>query len=190
MNVQFENFIGIFDNAYTEDFCSKVIEWFEYMDRCGYTAGRTESKIYKNDTQLFHENETWIQYPNHDIHFEFSNVFWNEIHKIYVEKFEVLTMYDEYAIFSNKLQRTKVGQGYHLWHSETSNRRVSNRILAYTLYLNNVDEGGETEFLYYPLRVRPKTGRLIMWPAGFTHTHRGNPPLSNTKYIMTGWLEY
>jgi len=24
----------------------------------------------------------------------------------------------------------------------------------------------------------------------FTHTHRGNPPLSNTKYIMTGWLEY
>jgi hypothetical protein len=77
----------------------------------------------------------------------------------------------------------------HNWHSENSNRHVQNRLLAYTLYLNDVDEGGETEFLYYHKRLKPKAGTLAIWPAGFAHTHRGNPPLSNEKYIITGWVE-
>ena len=56
------------------------------------------------------------------------------------------------------------------------------------LYLNDIDEGGETEFLYQHKRVPPKAGTIVIWPTGFSHTHRGNPPLSNTKYIVTGWL--
>jgi len=58
------------------------------------------------------------------------------------------------------------------------------------LYLNDVEEGGETEFLYVKRRVSAKKGRFVLWPAGFTHTHRGNPPLSGEKYIMTGWVEF
>jgi hypothetical protein len=58
------------------------------------------------------------------------------------------------------------------------------------LYLNDVEEGGETEFLYFSKRVKPKQGTLLLFPASFTHTHRGNPPLSGTKYIMNTWLEY
>jgi hypothetical protein len=57
------------------------------------------------------------------------------------------------------------------------------------LYLNDVEEGGETEFLYLKKRIKPQQNRLLIWPAGFTHTHRGNPPLSNNKYIITGWVE-
>jgi hypothetical protein len=57
-------------------------------------------------------------------------------------------------------------------------------------YLNDVEEGGETEFLYQKKRVKPVKNRVVVWPAGFTHTHRGNPPLSNAKYIITGWVEW
>jgi hypothetical protein len=64
------------------------------------------------------------------------------------------------------------------------------RVLVFTLYLNDVEEGGETEFLYLSKRVQPKTGRMVIWPAGFTHTHRGNPPLKGDKYIITGWVEF
>jgi hypothetical protein len=53
-----------------------------------------------------------------------------------------------------------------------------------------VEEGGETEFLYLSQRVKPKTGRLVIFPSGYVHTHRGNPPLSGEKYIMTGWIEF
>ena len=80
--------------------------------------------------------------------------------------------------------------GYHIWHHETDRRETSNRVLAWTVYLNDVAEGGETEYLYQHLRIKPTTGTFVIWPAGFTHTHRGNPPLSNDKYIMTGWIEY
>jgi hypothetical protein len=57
------------------------------------------------------------------------------------------------------------------------------------MYLNDVDDGGETEFLYQSKRYKPVKGRVLIWPAGFTHVHRGNPPLSGEKYIATSWLE-
>ena len=53
----------------------------------------------------------------------------------------------------------------------------------------DIVEGGETEFLYQSKRFQPKRGQFLIWPAGFTHVHRGNPPLSGEKYISTSWLE-
>ena len=93
-------------------------------------------------------------------------------------------------IYDIKIQETDIGQGYHIWHYESSDKNLSNRLLAFILYLNDVDEGGETEFLYYPKRVKPKTGTVVLWPAAFTHAHRGNPPISNCKYILTGGVEF
>ena len=58
------------------------------------------------------------------------------------------------------------------------------------VYLNDVTEGGETEFLYQKCRFKPEKNTILIWPAQFTHVHRGNPPLSNDKYIITGWVEY
>jgi hypothetical protein len=63
------------------------------------------------------------------------------------------------------------------------------RICAFILYLNDVEEGGETEFLYQKTRIKPERNKLILWPTSYTHIHRGNPPLSGEKYILTGWVE-
>jgi len=57
------------------------------------------------------------------------------------------------------------------------------------LYLNDVPEGeGETEFLHQGMRVQPRKGDLVVWPAFFTHVHRGNPVYTTDKYIATGWM--
>jgi len=57
------------------------------------------------------------------------------------------------------------------------------------LYLNDVPEGeGETEFLHQGIRCQPKRGSLVLFPAFFTHTHRGNPVFTTDKYIATGWM--
>ena len=55
------------------------------------------------------------------------------------------------------------------------------------MYLNDIEQGGETEFPMHGLRIKPKTGRLIIWPAAYTHPHRGNPPYQRKSYI-TGWF--
>jgi len=54
-------------------------------------------------------------------------------------------------------------------------------------YLNDDFEGGETEFLYQGVRVKPEKGKTVIFPASYTHVHRGNPPIGGTKYIATTW---
>ena len=121
---------------------------------------------------------------------EFITKFWNICYQLYADKYSALKTAEPHKIYTVKIQRTNVGQGYHVWHFEDSSRNTSNRILTFILYLNDINEGGETEFLYLHKRVKPVEGRMVIWPAGFTHTHRGNPPLKDSKYIMTGWVEF
>ena len=61
--------------------------------------------------------------------------------------------------------------------------------LLIALFLNDVDEGGELEFLHQGIRIKPRKGDFVVWPAYFTHLHRGNPPLKDEKWIVTGWFE-
>ncbi|GGI86008.1 2OG-Fe(II) oxygenase [Shewanella gelidii] len=84
--------------------------------------------------------------------------------------------------------------GYPHWHSEQFPQQEHNealhRVVLYMFYLNDVDEGGETEFYYQGKKIKPKKGTLVIAPAGFTHSHRGNIPLSGNKYIATSWVMF
>ena len=88
-----------------------------------------------------------------------------------------------------KIQKTLPTEGYHIWHLEHGKGfENESRAFVFSVYLNDVEEGGETEFLHQATRVKPKTGRIVIWPASFPYLHRGNPPLSGEKYILTSWL--
>lgn len=84
--------------------------------------------------------------------------------------------------------------GYPYWHSEQypapDQGEALHRALLWTIYLNDGFAEGETEFLYQQRKVVPKTGALLIAPAGFTHTHRGNRPRGGDKYIATSWVMY
>jgi hypothetical protein len=91
------------------------------------------------------------------------------------------------------IQRYYADQGgYPYWHSEISPKVETDdnlhRVLLWTIYLNQDFDGGETEFLFQQRRIAPKTGSLLIAPAGFTHTHRGNMPKGGNKYIATSWV--
>ena len=78
---------------------------------------------------------------------------------------------------------------YNTWHYESTGKETA-RQLVVQLYINDIDEAGETEFLYQNKRIAPKRNRMLIWPADWTHTHRGNPPIGDKdKYILTTWLE-
>ncbi len=90
-------------------------------------------------------------------------------------------------------QRYTAGEGgYPYWHSEVYPQLPHNeplhRLLLFMFYLNDVEDGGETDFYYQNRSVKPKAGRMVIAPAYFTHTHRGQIPKSNDKYILTSWL--
>lgn len=98
-----------------------------------------------------------------------------------------------YRLGPLNMQRYEKGMGgYPHWHSEIYPQKGSHealhRALFAMVYLNDVVEGGETDFYYQRLSVAPKAGRLVIAPAGFTHTHRGCTPISDAKYIVTTWI--
>ncbi|MEC9260678.1 MAG: 2OG-Fe(II) oxygenase [Pseudomonadota bacterium] len=82
--------------------------------------------------------------------------------------------------------------GYPYWHSEVypqgPHSEPLHRILLFMFYLNDVEEGGSTDFYYQDKSIQPKAGRMVIAPAYFTHTHRGQVPVSNDKYILTSWV--
>jgi hypothetical protein len=82
--------------------------------------------------------------------------------------------------------------GYPYWHCEHYPRDASaetlHRVLLYTIYLNENFGAGETEFFHQQRKIKPTTGSLLIAPAFFTHTHRGNRPRGGDKYIATSWI--
>jgi hypothetical protein len=80
-------------------------------------------------------------------------------------------------------------EGKFVYHDDFSmvNDMKMHRVLTYLWYLNDVDEGGETEFCG-DFKIKPTEGKLILFPASWCYPHKGIMPLSNDKYIITGWL--
>ena len=88
-----------------------------------------------------------------------------------------------------KMQRYNPGEGYTMlhWENDGPDSSSSRRVLGWTIYLNDVYDGGQTEFPYQNKQIQPRTGDLIIFPAGWTHAHRGIVSKTELKYIVTGW---
>ena len=86
------------------------------------------------------------------------------------------------------LQYYQPMQAYHSWHCENASIHNRLRYLVFMTYLNDVTDGGETEWFYQKIKLKPKKGLTVIWPAEWTHTHRGIASMTQDKYIVTGWL--
>ena len=120
---------------------------------------------------------------------EFFEAIWNCYTKL-KEKYGFLDSLSFRPSYSVKIQKYKPLQGYHTWHCDSALISHCRRVVSSILYLNTVEKGGETEFLHQSMRVSPERGTLTLFPSGWTHPHRGNPPLEGNKYIMSTWLEF
>ena len=101
-------------------------------------------------------------------------------------------LYRMAPINMQKYDQKKGNYGY--WHSEIypqpGHNDALHRVLLFLIYLNDVEEGGETDFYYQNKSIKPKAGSMVIAPCGFTHTHRGNIPVSSDKYVLTSWVLY
>lgn len=197
MNHSIDNFIGIFSDVYPDGFCKHVVEEFDRLSNTGVGSNRVNSenalKHNKDDYQIFFNmRDLAITKFNGK---ETQEIFFDGLQKcydIYTEKFSILKD-SRIRSYEIKAQRTDPGGGYHLWHCEQGNGPFSSRVLVYMLYLNSLtsEEAGETEFLYQQKRISPTENNMILWPASYTHVHRGNVVFGNrSKYILTGWFHY
>ena len=189
--VNINNFIGVYDNYITKEECNRAIKIFENENKFNNTLNRIafekSSILQKQDQQYFaspHNIHIWWEHlksmmMNYDLAFQH-----------YVQNTGASDAYNQKFYFTSlKIQKTLPTEGYHVWHIEHGIGHDNEaRAFVFSIYLNDVEEGGETEFLHFSKRVKPKTGRIVIWPAGFPYVHRGNSPLSGEKYILTSWM--
>lgn len=193
MNVRYEQFIGMYDNVYPDYFCQHIINEFERLNQTGIVRNRQETesarKHIKQDEFLFLNlrNQALSEFQDENT----LDIFWQGLQNCfdhYVNEYDVLKNIN-IRCSSIKVQKTEPGGGYHIWHHEQGNDSQANRSLVYSIYLNTIQEAGETEFLYQKLRIPCKENTCIIWPAAHTHAHRGNVVHGTTpKYIITGWF--
>jgi hypothetical protein len=187
------NFIGIYDNYITPEECNKAIKLFEKENEMKRTFNRKEFEnsngLEKKDTQFFATSENLNVWHSR---LKTLIINYNLAFNNYLKETGGDVAYgnnNDFYFTQLKIQKTLPTEGYHIWHIEHCKGFENEpRAFVYTIYLNDVEEGGETEFLHFSKRVKPKKGRIVIWPAGFPYVHRGNPPLSGEKYILTSWM--
>tara|TARA_R110002012_G_scaffold771_3_gene3401 strand:- start:1435 stop:1971 length:537 start_codon:yes stop_codon:yes gene_type:complete len=174
-----------------EQECNKAIKLYEEQNKFNNTLNRihfeNSSTLKKQDQQFFAAANNlslwWESLKPMMVNFDLA---WNH----YIKNTGADEAYGVPFNFTDlKIQKTLPTEGYHVWHIEHGKGFENEpRAFVFSIYLNDVEEGGETEFLNFSQRVKPKKGRIVIWPAGFPYVHRGNPPLSGEKYILTSWM--
>jgi len=180
--------IAVYDNFIDSQLCKKLIDIFEKQkdSKAFDRTGEGTSIAFKKDLAItFSRSNNWCD----EIELLCESL--REMLRLYIEKTDMLnfTSMNDLHFTNIKIQRTEPSGGYHVWHVERAHKEHScKRALVWTVYLNDIKKGGETEFLFQKQRVEAKTGRGCIFPADFPYVHRGNPPLQENKYIVTSWF--
>lgn len=180
-----DNFIcGYYSNRV--DICRNIINYFENSDK--KHVGLTDKgydPFTKDSTDCVLEGDLLIEYVNEIL---------NKCTDMYIKKYPYVNAFSAWTILEPvNIQVYNPNTAFWGWHAErTDCSPISgNRNLVFMTYLNDIaSEGGQTEFLYQKIKVKPKAGLTLLWPPDWTHTHRGLPAVSETKYIVTGWFNY
>lgn len=185
--------ILVVNDFFPEKECNMYIDFFRASQENNEAFGRGNSYNVRDVSIVMPPNRPWrdkfIMEFGTPMYNMIVNRFFDKVYPEYISKYNTLSK-AELAFSHLKIQKTEPGQGFHNWHSENAGWKSSSRCLFYILYLNDDFDGGETEFLYFSKRIKPKKGTMLVAPSDWLFAHRGNPPLDGTKYISTGWLHY
>jgi Rps23 Pro-64 3,4-dihydroxylase Tpa1-like proline 4-hydroxylase len=198
MNENYIDFIGVYKNVTPQGYCEHMIAEFNRLQQEGVGTNRQNCEGVaahaKSDHAMFLDAGAASHFANFQempvlppFHAATQACF-----NSYTDRFSILRE-DRITGTAAKFQKSTPGKGYHIWHGEQGSGQTAARVLAYMLYLNTFEpeEGGETEFLYQKLRIRPEENTMLVWPAAFTHAHRGNVVLGERpKFVITGWFYY
>ena len=195
------NLIEIYENALSDESCNYVIDCFEmYKDRTHLgSTGTGQVNANKKDStdldlmmlkhllapSLFNEFRTSLK--SHVDNYSDKYAFVDPGYKEQGKNIWDFNSFYPYSILAKKYKKEK--QGYHVFHSDWGVGKYQQlRQLVCMYYLNDVKEGGETEFYNQKLKIKPKKGSLVVFPAYWTHLHKGHVPISDDKYIVNFWL--
>jgi len=190
INSQQTHFIGCW-NLENNKLCNEITQFFENNKELqiqGITSYGKDLKAKKT---------TDIPVNPHDLKnpkFEVLKQYMDELYKCFIDYQNqwpflksVIKVVD---VPGFNIQKYSRGDHFSQLHSERTTLDTLHRLFAWMTYLNDVDDGGQTNFSHYEIKIKPETGKTLIWPAEWTHAHTGEILKSGTKYIVTGWMNF
>jgi len=165
--------------------CDDLIRYFEESGekKAGMVSGGIKPEI---------KSSTDVMLEQGDIFDKYIQLLNEVVHK-YIKIYPMVNYYSPWNLTEiPNVQKYNPTEAYYGWHTERVSGFGGNaaRHMVFMTYLNDVLDGGETEFYHQNLKVKPVKGLTLIWPADWTFTHRGCPAPKEDKYIVTGWLSY
>ena len=194
MDIEHDQFIGIYRGCVPIEVCNELASFFWEMSKHNVTMSSRLDGPGQGNTglEMSRRKDEVVHIPAGISSDCFNQV---QFQPMWEPMMEALKFYiDEYSIDFGldsenwKMHCARPRGGYHVWHHEQAPGVMSSRVLAWMIILEAPEEGGETEFLLQSRRIAPVVGNCLIWPAYFTHRHRGNPPLKGHKLYATGWF--
>ena len=182
-----EKWIKTYPKIFSKEECTGLIEWFEVLDESNQLVQtKLEGHREFDEANLndFREQTLKVQL---DVYKRFDDIFekYKQDVKVHEKALPEKSAWEEIRI-----KRYRSGVGNFLDHVDVGDYISARRFLVFFVYLNDVTEGGETEFPTFDLQVSPECGTILVFPATWTFLHRGNVPISNDKYILGSYKHY
>lgn len=196
-----EKFIYINNNSMSLQLSNDIIQLFEdfkNVHKKGVTLGGTNDKIKKTTDYVIPliPDQKWVKIQtfltkelnkNISKYLDGLNNIVDPVNN-YDANFKIIhtnfLQYDEFMI-----QKYDKLDGKYIYHNDAFIDFDKNRyrVFTYIWYLNTITEGGETVF-WDVYKIKPEAGKLVLFPACWTFPHTGKMPISDNKYIITGWI--
>ena len=184
------DFIGVYDKVAPPDMCKKIIDFFEDNKNLQFRGRHVVDGLTMVNKRVKDSKDIALHFHDGTIPSTIISRIIDTKTSIYIDTFRSTNIVNQFSVeMGYNLQRYNPGQGYHLVHCENSGRGME-RVLAWTLYLNTVTDGGGTYYPEYEKIIDAVEGRLCIFPAFWTHAHKGIVSDTQTKYIATGWYIY
>ena len=167
------------------EICDRIIDYFE-NDNHEKVKGKTSKGV---DLTIKDSFDTTL---DGDLRAEYLNYLQNCVH-LYIQKYPYVNEFSPWACIEDiVIQKYNPGGGFYQYHTERGNPHYpdATRHMVFMTYLNDVTDGGETEFFHQGVKIKPEKGLTILWGTDWTFTHRGVASPTQTKYIATGWYNF
>lgn len=183
---KFHSFMSCW-NINNEKLTDDVINFFELSNKkeLGKAGANVNENVKKTVDVTIRPSD--LNNPNYKVFDDFLLIL-NSLFSDYKSDWEILSDLN-LSISSFNIQKYEQGGHYQKVHTERMSLGSMHRVFAWMIYLNDVEDGGCTYFPHFDLRIKPEKGKLLIWPAEWTHAHCGELVNSGHKYIMTGWID-
>ena len=187
MGTDLKDYIRTYDSVFTRDFCDATIVAFSKSDSIYLDREQRPSYTHLNISQRFHAQDPLWMGIQRKLSDDFTKVLRQYIQDVdMIPDLPVKYGYEEFRM--KKYENNNYDEFRP--HVDVGDHATARRFLVVFLYLNDVEEGGETDFPKLGVSIKPECGKILVFPPTWQYRHAGKIPVSNDKYIIGSYLHY